>query len=259
MNMRVRIIAVDRRILAIKDRVSIRARARGVHGGRLLLARVPIAITIKEAARVRMNSRARIIAIPAPIGAAVDIRRETRAIIPHRVDVVDLRVAVSVAVHEACRRARIMALVRIITIPAPIGSRMDIADLADLGAGAARPDRIDLSRLIEEGEAVAILIGIAARERLAPAITELRRVRIAGIHQARVGVFGRALDAFAGEASSPARHLDAALADGAEIVIEAFVVVVAAEGAVDLAAIAEDEVAIIAFLAGIEDAIAAGG
>ena len=82
-------------------------------------------------------------------------------------------------------------------------------------------------------------------------------VRITDIGHARVGILGRALDSRAGLAALPAAHLDAALADGAEILVEAFLIVMAAEGAVELAAIARDEVPIIAFFAGIDDAIAA--
>jgi len=55
----------------------------------------------------------------------------------------------------------------------------------------------------------------------------------------------------------PAAYLDTALTDGAEILVQALLIVMAAEGAVELAAIARDEVPIIAFFAGIDDAIAA--
>lgn len=136
---------------------------------------------------------------------------------------------------------------------------MDITNAVDLGARAAYADSFDLSRLVEEREAIAILIGIAARERLAPAIAELRRLGSADIVEAGIRILWRAFDPGAGLAAFPAAHIHAALADGAEILVEAFLIVMAAEGAIDLATISKDEVAIITFLAGIEDTIAAGG
>lgn len=131
-----------------------------------------------------------------------------------------------------------MSLVRIVAIPAAIGAGAKLFGSLDDGTGAERAFGLDAPRLIKDREAVAVLIGIAEDQRRRGAIARLARARIAEIGHARVGVLGRALDSRAGLTAPPAAYLDTALTHGAEILVQALLIVMAAEGAIELAAIA---------------------
>src|SRR5690554_3066228 len=253
-----KVVAIGERILARDDRFAWTS-AEGVHRPRLFGRGIAVLVAIEEAAHAGMMSRALIIAIPDAILAAMDEGREAGAILAHGVEALDEREAVLVFVSEAGWSAGIVARIRIVAIPAPIGARVDIAHAVDLGAGAVCPFRLDAARFVEEREIIEVFIGIAAHEGARAAIAYIGRIRIADIGHAGVSFRGRAFDLHAGLAALSPGDADAALADGAEIVVEAFLIGVAAECTIELASIARDEVPIVAFLAGIDDAVTAGG